>query len=141
VRLSPARLLLRSGLLFLGGGFMLWRAWEARAVARLVPGPERVLGERIALVEALVGALAVVTGAAALLSLRRRERRHSLHLPPGARPPLHPGAEGPGVPRPGATEPVAGGPAAGGPVAGGPAAGGRGSGIPGPGDRGGSPAA
>ena len=85
MRLAPARLLLRSGLLFLGGGFMLWRAWEARAVARLVAAPERVLGERIALVEALVGALAIVTGAAALLSLRRRDRRHSLHLPPGGR--------------------------------------------------------
>jgi len=110
VRLSPARLLLRSGLLFLGGGFMLWRAWEARAVARLVPAPERVLAERIALVEALVGALAIVTGAAALLSLRRRDRRHSLHLPPAARPPPRPAGDAPDRPERGpAARPDAGG--------------------------------
>jgi hypothetical protein len=86
VRLSPARLVLRSALLLVGGGFMLWRAWEARAAARLLPGPERVLGDRIALVEALVGVLAAGTGILALLPLRRRQRRHSLHLPPGGRP-------------------------------------------------------
>jgi hypothetical protein len=92
VRLSPARLVLRSALLLVGGGFMLWRAWEARAAARLLPGPERLLGDRIALVEALVGVLAAGTGLLALLPLRRRRRRHGLHLPEDARPPPRGGA-------------------------------------------------
>jgi len=62
---------------------MLWRAWEGWAGARLLGGAGRVLADRLALVEALVGLLAILTGVVALLSLRRRERRHSLHLPTG----------------------------------------------------------
>jgi hypothetical protein len=94
VRLSRPRLLLRAGLLLLGGGFMLWRAWEARLGARaggLDPGAALLL-DRVAWVEALVGLLALATAAVALVSLRRRPRRHLLHLEGAA-------------PRPGADEP------------------------------------
>jgi hypothetical protein len=86
VRLSRGRVLLRSALLFAGGGFMLWRAREARGLARLLQGADALLTTRIALVEALVGALAVLTGLAALLSLRSRPRRQTLQLEGGAPP-------------------------------------------------------
>jgi len=59
---------------------MLYRAWEARAAAKGLFGPARVLAERIALVQLLVAALAFVTAAATLFALRPRERRRSLHL-------------------------------------------------------------
>ena len=71
---------------------MLWRAWEARAAAARSAGPAALLAERVGIVQALVGVLALVTAAATVLALRRRERRHSLHLggsparPPGDRP-------------------------------------------------------
>jgi hypothetical protein len=45
-----------------------------------VPGGDPVLLGRIALVEALVGVLALVAAGVALLSLRRRRRTHTLHL-------------------------------------------------------------
>jgi len=81
VRISRGRLLLRGVLLLVGGAFMGWRAWESRAAAVAGGGPGRALAERIAAVEALVALLAILTGLAALWSLRPRERRHSLHLP------------------------------------------------------------
>jgi hypothetical protein len=95
VRISRGRLLLRAVLLLVGGGFMLWRAWEARLASRALAGTARLLPERIALVEALVGLLALLTGVAALLQLRRRERRHSLHLRGEAGPPPPRDAPGP----------------------------------------------
>ncbi len=80
VALSRGRVLLRVVLLLGGGAFMIWRAFEARAVARLLAGPDALLQRRLALVEGLVGALAVLTGIAALLAARPRPRRHTLHL-------------------------------------------------------------
>lgn len=79
VRLSRPRVLLRAALLLVGGAFMLVKAWQAWAGAR-VPGGDPVLLGRIALVEALVGVLALVAAGVALLSLRRRRRTHTLHL-------------------------------------------------------------
>jgi hypothetical protein len=82
VRLSRPRLLLRAALLTVGGLFMLWRAWEARAGARagdLDPGAALLL-DRVAWVEALVGVLALATAVVAVVSARRRTRRHLLHL-------------------------------------------------------------
>jgi hypothetical protein len=96
VRYSRGRLLLRVVLLLVGGGFMGWRALETWRAARAAPGPGgSLLGERIALVMALVALLAILTAVAALLQLRPRERRHSLHLPGG--PPTG-GPPGPGSP-------------------------------------------
>jgi len=80
VRISRGRLLLRAGLLLVGGGYMGWRAWETRRAALTLSGAERVLGERLALVMGLVGLLALLIAIVVAWQLRRRERRHSLHL-------------------------------------------------------------
>ena len=58
---------------------MLARAWELHHAARGADSGA-LLGSRLALVWALVGALALVTAAGAALSLRRRRRRATLHL-------------------------------------------------------------
>lgn len=89
MRLSRGRVLLRAGLLLLGGGYMLWRAQEARRLARLLPPATSVLQSRLALVWALVGALAIVTGLGVLAMLRPRRRPKTLQLrerPPGDGP-------------------------------------------------------
>ena len=65
---------------------MGWRAWETRREALAQAGAARVLGERLALVMALLGLLALLTAGAVAWQLRRRERRHSLHLPGSTRP-------------------------------------------------------
>lgn len=80
MRISRGRLLLRVALLLVGGGFMEWRALETRRAALQQAGADRVLGERLALVMALVGLLALLTAAVVAWQSRRRERRHSLHL-------------------------------------------------------------
>jgi hypothetical protein len=80
MRLSRPRILLRAALLSVGGGFLLWKAWEARAAGRAAEGPAAALLGRVALVEALMGALALAAAAVALLALRRRARTHTLHL-------------------------------------------------------------
>lgn len=97
VRLSRGRVLLRAALLWAGGGWALWWAWRSHGRARALPGPERALHDRLALVYTLVGALAVLTGLVAALATRERPRRHTLHLggprtgegpsPPGDEPP------------------------------------------------------
>jgi hypothetical protein len=69
---------------------MAWRALETRRAALAQVGADRVLGERLALVMALVALLAVGTAGVVAWQLRRRERRHSLHLGVG------PGVSGPG---------------------------------------------
>jgi heme/copper-type cytochrome/quinol oxidase subunit 2 len=89
VRISRGRLLLRVALLLAGGGFMAWRAWETRRSALAQAGADRVLGERLALVMALVGLLAIGTAVVVAWQMRRRERRHSLRLDVG------PGVSGP----------------------------------------------
>ncbi|HEU4383184.1 MAG TPA: hypothetical protein VFR85_06715 [Anaeromyxobacteraceae bacterium] len=98
VKLSRGRVLLRAALLWAGGGWALWWAWRGHERARDLPGAERALHDRLALVYALVGALAVLTGVAAAFMARPRRRRHTLHLggPPGdaASPPS--GGEEPG---------------------------------------------
>jgi hypothetical protein len=80
---------------------MEWRAWEAWRAAAGQEGAGRVLAERLALVMALVGLLALLTAGAAAWQVRRRERRHSLHLSgrpgPGSPPSGGPSA-GPGAP-------------------------------------------
>ncbi len=81
MRLSRPRVLLRAVLLLLGGGFMLWRAWEAHRAAGAADGmPSAVLLSRVALVEALLGALALVAAGVALNALRVRKRAHTLRL-------------------------------------------------------------
>lgn len=80
MRLSRPRVLLRAVLLAMGSAFMLWRAWEARSAAAATEGGEAALLSRVALVEALVGALALVAAGLALLALRRRPRTHTLQL-------------------------------------------------------------
>jgi hypothetical protein len=83
VRLSRSRLLLRAALLAIGGVFMLWKALDASRAAGAAGGGEALLLRRIALVEGLVGVLALAAAAMALIALRRRPRRHSLHLRDG----------------------------------------------------------
>jgi hypothetical protein len=78
--MSIQRVMLRVALLAVGGAFMLWRAGEARRAARNMGGAEAVLLGRIALVEALVGLLALLTAATLTLSLRRRRRQRLLTL-------------------------------------------------------------
>jgi hypothetical protein len=83
VRLSRPRLLLRAGLLLVVAGLIGLRAWQDGRRAAL-PGLEAGAPEllaRLALVEWVLAGLAVVTAAAALLTLRQKPRRHSLHLP------------------------------------------------------------
>lgn len=80
---------------------MLARAFQARRAAGEVPPADAPLLSRIALVEALVGVLALCAGGIALLALRRRGRTHTLHLSdveprpdgpaPGPREPRRPG--------------------------------------------------
>ncbi len=99
MRLSRGRLLLRAALLWTGGGWSLWWAWRSHGRARALQGAEQALHDRLALVYALVGALAVLTGLVAALSARRRVRLHTLHLGdrpggggPSAEPPRDPAA-------------------------------------------------
>lgn len=81
MRLSRPRILLRAGLLAIGGFFLLWKAWGAHAAAGAAVGtPGAVLLARIALVEALMGILGLVAAGVALLSLRQRKRWHTLQL-------------------------------------------------------------
>jgi uncharacterized membrane protein len=90
--MSRGRVLLRAALLLVGGAYMLWRAFEARRLARLVTAADAVLQQRLALVWALVGALAILTGLGVLYMLRPRRHRRTLVL--GDRPP----GDGPGPP-------------------------------------------
>lgn len=87
MRLSRPRVLLRAALLVTGGVFMLARALEARRGAGEVPPADAPLLSRIALIEALVGVLALCAAGMALLALRRRKRPRTLDLkgvePPG----------------------------------------------------------
>lgn len=85
MRLSRPRLLIRAALLWVGGAFMLLKALAAHRGARLAEPADAVLLGRIALVEALMGALALAAGGVALLALRRRSRAHTLHLEDVAR--------------------------------------------------------
>jgi hypothetical protein len=97
VRLSRPRVLIRAALLWVGAAFMLTKAWSTRRGIALVEPADAILLSRLALVEALMGALALAAGAVALLSLRRRPRTHTLHLEdvaprPGPREPPGEGA-------------------------------------------------
>ena len=86
MRISRGRLLLRVALLLVGGGFMGWRALETRRAALERTGADRVLGERLALVMALVALLALLTAVVVAWQMRRRERRHTLDLSSGPGP-------------------------------------------------------
>ncbi len=86
MRLSRPRVLIRAGLLLVGGAFMLVKAWEARRGAGLAEPADAVLLQRIALVEALMGVLALAAAGMALLALRRRKRARTLHLDDVDRP-------------------------------------------------------
>jgi hypothetical protein len=80
VHLSRPRILLRATLLAVGGAFMLAKAWEARSAAAEPGAGDALLLQRIALVEALVGVLAIAAAVIALLALRPRRRRQTLRL-------------------------------------------------------------
>ncbi len=89
VRMSRGRVLLRAALLLVGGAYMIWRGLHARSLARALPGPDALLQQRLALIWALVGALAILTGLGALYVLRPRQHRKTLslgHRPPGGGP-------------------------------------------------------
>lgn len=93
MRMSLPRVVLRVILLVTGGVFLLWRAAEARRVAPGLGGGQALLLGRIALVEGLVGILALLTAAALALSLRRRRREKPLSLGGGDRPARGPRAQ------------------------------------------------
>jgi hypothetical protein len=71
---------LRVALLAVGGVFMLWRAAEAWRASNALESGAAALQNRVALIEGLVGVLALLTAAGAALSLRKRRRRASLQL-------------------------------------------------------------
>jgi hypothetical protein len=95
MRLSRPRVLLRAALLVVGSGFMLVKAWDAWGAAA-DGGAQQLLLKRIAVVEALVGLLALAAAVVALLAaLRPRRRSHTLRLgdlqpPREGRPPEPP---------------------------------------------------
>ncbi len=73
-------MLLRAVLLTVGGIYVVAHgiaAWRGRPPAA---AGAQLLGARLALVWLLVGALALVTAAGALLSLRRKRPKRTLHL-------------------------------------------------------------
>ncbi len=87
MRLSRPRVLIRAALLLVGGAFMLVKALEARRAAGAVATPaDAALLSRIALVEALVGVLALAAAGMAILALRRRKRTRTLRLKDVERP-------------------------------------------------------
>jgi len=65
---------------------MLWKAWGAHLAARAAAGSSAVLLSRVALVEALLGALGLVAAGVALNALRTRRRTHTLQLSDVAKP-------------------------------------------------------
>lgn len=82
--MSRSRLLSRAVLLAAGGAFMLWKAYGATRAARTFAGGDALL-LRIAMIEALVGVLALGAAAIAAAALRPRRRRRSLDLHDPAR--------------------------------------------------------
>jgi hypothetical protein len=86
MRISRPRLLLRATLLLAGAAFMSWRAsvtW---------PGLHgEALPAVLALVEALMGLLALVAAGVALRAMRPRPRQRTLRLPPAKRSGADPG--------------------------------------------------
>lgn len=108
MRLSRSRVLLRAALLVVGGVFMLAKAWEAHAAAADA-GAGAVLLQRVALVEALVGVLALAAAGMALLALRPRRRARTLRLRDLAPPPREVSAPARDAPGPGATRAPSGG--------------------------------
>jgi hypothetical protein len=83
--MSRSRLLFRAVLLAAGGAFMLWKAYGATRAARTFAGGDALLLQRIAMIEALVGVLALGAAAIAAAALRPRRRRRSLDLHDPAR--------------------------------------------------------
>ncbi|WP_242345257.1 hypothetical protein [Anaeromyxobacter terrae] len=78
--MSRSRLLLRAILLATGGAFMLWKAYDSARGARALQGGEALLLQRIALIEALVGVLALGAAFVAAAALRSRRRKRTLTL-------------------------------------------------------------
>jgi hypothetical protein len=72
--------MVRAALLAFGGAFMLWKAFAASQTAGGETGGDALLLRRVALVEALVGVLALGAAVIALLALRPRRRRQTLRL-------------------------------------------------------------
>jgi hypothetical protein len=108
VRLSRSRVLLRAALLVVGSVFMLAKAWEAHGTAADA-GAGAALLRRVALVEALVGVLALAAAAMALLALRPPRRAHSLRLRDLDPAPREGSAPARDAPAPGATRAPSGG--------------------------------
>ena len=73
-------MLVRAALLAVGGAFMLWKARAASQAARGELGGDALLLRRVALVEGLVGVLALCAAVIAVMTLRVRRRRRTLHL-------------------------------------------------------------
>ncbi|MGC3996092.1 MAG: hypothetical protein QM767_00540 [Anaeromyxobacter sp.] len=87
MRLSRPRVLFRVALLTGLGGVLLWRAWGTRAAALDAGGDAALL--RMAVVEAALGGVAILAAAMGLLALRKKARKHTLHLddvPPPPKP-------------------------------------------------------
>jgi hypothetical protein len=80
VRLSRPRFAVRAALLLAGGSSLGWRAAVSWRSAGRLEGAEAELGRRFALVLALVAALAVGTGLAAVARLLRRPAERTLRL-------------------------------------------------------------
>lgn len=85
--MTRPRLLLRAILLVVGGAFMLWKAFDASRGARSLADGDALLLQRIAIIEALVGVLALGAAAFAVAALRPRRRKRTLDLHDPARRP------------------------------------------------------
>jgi hypothetical protein len=85
--MTRPRLLLRAILLVVGGAFMLWKAFDANRGARSLADGDALLLQRIAIIEALVGVLALGAAAFAVAALRPRRRKRTLDLHDPARRP------------------------------------------------------
>jgi hypothetical protein len=77
---------LRAVLLVVGGAFMLWKGADSYRAASHVGGSGDDLLAWIAAVEALAGVLALTAALIAFLSLRPRQRKHTLVLRDVRRP-------------------------------------------------------
>jgi hypothetical protein len=78
--MTRPRLLLRAILLATGGAFMLWKAFDASREGHSLADGDALLLQRIAIIEALVGVLALGAAAFAAAALRPRRRKRTLDL-------------------------------------------------------------
>lgn len=86
VRLTQRRVVLRVVLLSTAGAFMIWRAWARFETGKALGGDGLTL-RRLALLEGLLGLLALALAAFVAFAARPKSRRRTLGLGDRAEPP------------------------------------------------------